>query len=127
MTLQERQQHPSKRRAWTIEEDHLMVRQSQGEFSMLWLEREVHSHRECIIRRMEELGVKPIIHKRHGGRPPGGQVILPETFQPEPGDVTNFAPTVFFNNKNDQLLQQLIKHHDDRRYEDVDFAAMRKA
>src|SRR5262249_6493567 len=70
--------HLTLRRQWTIEEDRLMVRQSQGEFSMLWLEKELRSSRDSIVLRMRDLGIQPVIQKRRGWKGPKVKLVPPQ-------------------------------------------------
>ncbi len=111
-------------RLWTADDDDLMRRQSIGEFSMHKLEKEIRSSREAIINRMRDLGFTPVIMKRRGMRWPQTGV-RPRDFLPEPTptDILNFAPHV----GKDRLLLELQKHHDDRRYEEMDLPIKRRA
>ncbi len=111
-------------RNWTADDDDLMRRQSVGEFSMHKLERELLAGREAILNRMKELGFKPIIMKRRGLRGPSLGVRLRDFMpEPTPSDILNFAPHV----GKDKLLLELHKHHDDRRYEEMNLPMKRRA
>jgi hypothetical protein len=108
-----------KRRAFTIEEDKLMVRQSHGEFSMHQLERSVKASRETLIVRMAELGVQPKIQVQ---RLRGTRDQRRAMHEPGPADAANACPSV----GGDKLLRLLQENYGNRYYEVVDFEAIKK-
>ncbi len=115
---------PSQPRKWTAEEEKLMLRQSLGEFSMFRLEKALRSSRESIIMHMLSLGYRPLIQRRRSNGGAGctraeRPVVDIQNF---PGDAASYAPTV----GSDKLLQRLQTMYPHRRFEEVDFAAIKK-
>lgn len=117
---------PHQRRVFTREEDESIVAQSLGKMSMHALEKQLHACRETIVARAAVLGVTPIIHKFRSnggfGEVRGRRVLHPDDM-PCPGDAYGNPHSVRYSGRADGLLEELIKNHSDRRYEEMDLRA----
>lgn len=107
----------NKRRQWTIEEDRLMLMQSQGRFTMHQLEKAFVASRESIVLRMEALGLTPVISKRHSPHAKDTRERYRVIPPPAPGDAENYAASP---DGPDRELRLLYEHHGERRYEALD-------
>lgn len=53
-----------RKRQWTIEEDRILLAQSQGKYSIHKIERMIRASRESMWRRADELGIELKVHPR---------------------------------------------------------------
>jgi len=119
-----RADRPNQRRLFTRYEDEAIVAQSRGQMSMHQLERQLHACRETIIARATVLGVTPIINRfRNNGGAGNSRSRIVFVGDPAPGDAYGNPHSVRYDGRADGLLEELMHHHPDRRYEELDLSA----